>query len=232
MLEYSFSVKHEGCWTADINDEFPDVSATILNSHAFSDNSSTMIEVPDVDERTAERIVEWLDDHHVIRSVDLLAHRERTGLVSCRTDYSDSDTEPVGTVLRERHCIPLSTPEVKNGFEHCHVMLANKDEVRRTFDELREYGPVEIRSLTELDSDFATSDIAEVSRAVAALSDRQKQVLGRAIEHGYYDVPQSCTAEDLAEMDSATMSTVAEHLRHAEHKVFTAIEPLLASDEE
>jgi predicted DNA binding protein len=30
MLEYSFSVRHEGCWTADINDEFPDVTATIL----------------------------------------------------------------------------------------------------------------------------------------------------------------------------------------------------------
>ena len=58
MLEYSFSVKHEGCWTADINDEFPDVTATILESHAFTDSSSTIVEIPDIDEATATEIVE------------------------------------------------------------------------------------------------------------------------------------------------------------------------------
>lgn len=232
MLEYSFSVRHEGCWTADIIDEFPDVSATILQSHALSDSSSTMIEVPDVDERTAEDIVEWMAEHPVVRAVDLLEHRDETGLVSVRTDYSDSDTEPVGTVFRELPCIPLSAAEVRNGYEHCHLMLANKDQVRTTFEELREYGPVEIRTITELDSDYGTSDLAAVSHAVSALSARQQQVLKRAIENGYYDVPQSCTVEDLAEMDSTTMSTVAEHLRHAEHKVFDAIEPLLAAEDE
>ena len=231
MLEYSFSVKHEGCWTADINDEFPDVTATILQSHAFTDSSSTIVEIPDIDEATATEIVEWVSDHPVVRSANMVKHEEEVALMSFQTDYSDCETEPIGNVFREQPCIPLSAPEIRNGFEHCNLMLASKEQVRATYEELREYGPVEIRSLSELDTKFAASDLSAVSQAVADLSPRQQQVLKRAIRRGYYDVPQGCNIEDLAEHDDATMSTVAEHLRHAEHKIFDAIEPLLSGEE-
>jgi predicted DNA binding protein len=231
MLEYSFSVRHEGCWTADINDEFPDVTATILQSHAFTDSSSTMIEIDDVGEARTEEIVEWMDDHPVVRTVDLLRHGDGTGLVSFQTDYSDTDTEPVGTVFREQPCIPLSRAEVRNGFEHCHIMMANKKQIRTTYDELRDYGPVEVRSFSELDSTVRADDLAGVSRAVSGLSTRQQQVLERAIQRGYYEVPQDCKVEDLAAEESVTMSTVAEHLRHAEQKILTAVEPLLSAED-
>jgi len=230
MLEYSFSVKHEGCWTADIYDQFPDVSATILQSHAFADSSSTMIKVDDIQGQLADELVEWMNGHPVVQTVDLVKHQDGIGLISFNTDYSDSDTQPVGTVFREQPCIPLARAEVRNGFEHCRLMLADKAQARTTYEELREFGPVEIESLSEFDTDYQTSDLATVGRAVADLSPRQQQVLERAIEHGHYEVPQSCNVEELAEMDSATMSTVAEHLRHAEHKVFDAIKPLLSSE--
>lgn len=231
MLEYSFSVKHEGCWTADIHEEFPSVEATILQSYPLSDSSSTMIEVTGTDDRTPEDILAWMDDHPVVRAVDLVDYGDDAGIICFRTDYSDSDTEPVGTVFREQPCVPLSSAKVRNGFEHCHFMVMSKSQVRTIYDELREYGPVEIRTLSEFDSDFRAEDLAAVSRAVTALSTRQRQVLRRAVEQGYYDVPQTCTIEDLAERDSVTMSTVAEHLRHAERKVFDAMEPLLTADD-
>lgn len=232
MLEYSFSIRHEGCWTSDIHEEFPDVAATILQSHAFTDSSSTIIEIPDLDEDCAESIVGWLDNHPVVRTVDFVKHEGDAGLISFHTDYSDSDTEPVGTVFREQPCIPLASPEVRNGFEHCQLMMPTREQVQTTYNELREYGPVEIRSLNELETDYHASDLAAVSRAIAGLSTRQQQVFERAITNGYYHVPQSCTIEDLAAEDSVTMSTVAEHLRHAEFKVFDAIEPLLTRDNE
>jgi predicted DNA binding protein len=232
MLEYSFSVRHEGCWTADMNNEFPRVDATILQSHAFSDSSSTVIEVPGIDDGCAESLADWMGDHEVVRTVDLVRHTGDTGLISFHTDYSDSDTQPVGNVFREQPCIPLASAEVRNGQEHCQVMMTDREQVQTVYEELCEYGPVEIQSLNELDTDFHVSDLAAVSRAIAGLSTRQQQILERAITHGYYDVPQSCTVEDLAAEDSVTMSTVAEHLRHAEFKIFDAIEPLLTNDSE
>jgi len=231
MLEYSFSVKHEGCWTADINNEFPGISATILQSHAFSDSSSTIIEISELDRQRGERIVEWMADHPVVQAVDLVKREDDVGLISLHTDYSDSETEPVGTVFREQPCIPLASAEVRNGFEHCHLMMADREQIQTTYEELQEYGPVEIRSLNELQSNYHSSDLTAVSQAVANLSTRQQEVLKRAIQNGYYDVPQACTLEELAADDPATMSTIAEHLRHAEHRVFDAIEQLLAGDQ-
>jgi hypothetical protein len=143
-----------------------------------------MIEIDDVGEARTEEIVEWMDDHPVVRTVDLLRHGDGTGLVSFQTDYSDTDTEPVGTVFREQPCIPLSRAEVRNGFEHCHIMMANTKQIRTTYDELRDYGPVEVRSFSELDSTVRADDLAGVSRAVSGLSTRQQQVLERAIQRG------------------------------------------------
>lgn len=229
MLEYSFSVRHEGCWTADIHDKFPDVTATILQSHAFTDSSSTIIEVPDVDSGHAESIAEWMSDHPVVRTVNLVKHEGSAGLISFHTDYSNSETKPVGTVFREQPSIPLASAEVRGSYEHCQFMVTNREQAQSTYEELREYGPVEIQSLNELETDYHVSDFAAVSRAIAGLSTRQQQVLERAITHGYYDIPQSCTIEELAAEDSATMSTVAEHLRHAEFKIFDALESLLST---
>lgn len=231
MLEYSFSVKHDGCWTTDIADEFPDFSATILYSHAFSDTSSTIIEVENVDAATVEDIVAWMAAHPVISAADLVDHHDETGLISLQTDYSESDTEPIGIVFREQSCVPLSPAEVHDGFEHCNFLMMDKEQVRSTYEELREYGQVELKSLSELDVHYHAADLAAVSQAVSSLSARQRQVLKRAIELGYYDVPQGCTIEDIAAEDSVTMSTVAEHLRHAERHVFDSIEPLLTSED-
>lgn len=230
MLEYSFSVKHRGCWTADIYRDYPDVSATILHSHALSDISSTIIEAEDIDRQRAEEVVDWMSYHPVVQAVELVKHEDDVGLISLHTDFSDSDTQPVGTVFREQPCIPLASAQVRNGFEHCQLMMENREQVQATYKELQKFGPVEINSLNELKSDYHPSDLAAVSRAVSDLSIRQQEVLKRAIEGGYYDVPQSCTLEELATDDQATMSTLAEHLRHAENKVFDAIEPLLTGD--
>lgn len=232
MLEYSFSVKHEGCWTADIHDRFPDLQATILQSHALTDSSSTIIKIDDVDRGRTEAVVDWMHDHPVVRTVEVVDHDGDSGLISLCTDYSDSNTEPVGNVFREQFCIPLASPEVHNGFEHCQLMMTNREQVQATYTELCEFGPVEIRSLNELDTEYHVSDLAAVSRAVAKLAPRQRQILERAIDRGYYDVPKSCTLDELAAEDEVSMSTVAEHLRQAESKIFDAIAPLLSESSE
>lgn len=230
MFEYSFSVKHEGCWTSDIHKKFPGLEATILQSHAFSDSSSTIIEVSEIDDRHADELVGWMQDHPVIQTVERLKYEDDVALIGLRTDFSDTETEPVGKVFREQPCIPLASAEVRNGFEHCQLMLPSREVIQTTYEELRQYGAVKIQSLNEVSDSYTTQDLAAVSRAVANLSPRQKQILSRAIQQGYYEVPQECNLEDLAKEDTVTMSTVAEHLRNAEHKIITAIAPLLEPD--
>lgn len=48
------------------------------------------------------------------------------------------------------------------------------------------------------------------------LTDRQREVVATAIDHGYYNSPRDCTVADVAAALDIAPGTVAEHLRKAE----------------
>ncbi len=54
---------------------------------------------------------------------------------------------------------------------------------------------------------------------LAALTDRQREVLGTAYEMGYYDVPRTVGTADVAADLGVDPSTVAEHLQRAERNL-------------
>lgn len=53
-----------------------------------------------------------------------------------------------------------------------------------------------------------------------SLTDRQREVLAAAVDLGYYDDPRAATHEDVASEVDAAPSTVGEHLRKVESRVF------------
>lgn len=57
------------------------------------------------------------------------------------------------------------------------------------------------------------------------LTERQREVLDAAVAAGYYDDPRSATHEELAERLDVAPTTVSEHLRRIERRVFGAYEP-------
>jgi len=59
-------------------------------------------------------------------------------------------------------------------------------------------------------------------RAIARLTDRQREVLEAAIELGYYEVPRQATYEDIAEVCDCTVGTVGEHLNRVESRILHA----------
>lgn len=59
-------------------------------------------------------------------------------------------------------------------------------------------------------------------RVFGALTERQKTVLGTAIERGYYDVPREASCEELAEELNCSPGTVSQHLRRIESTVLAA----------
>lgn len=55
----------------------------------------------------------------------------------------------------------------------------------------------------------------------ACLTARQQEILEAAVEHGYYENPRRATHEDVAAVVDAAPSTVGEHLRKIEQRVFS-----------
>ena len=55
----------------------------------------------------------------------------------------------------------------------------------------------------------------------ACLTERQREVLEAALERGYYENPRRATQEEIAAVVGASPSTVGEHLRKIEARVFS-----------
>ncbi len=228
MLEYTFSIKHRGCWTADLNDTFPGVRATIIYSYRLTGTSITMVELTRIEEGELDELVAWLEDHPVMNTSQLVSYddRRQKAFVSLSGDY-DTDTEPVLNVLLRNSCFPTIPATVARGREHWSVLASSHEQVSTAHDELRQIGSVDVDSLRSPDLDGLLTGLTEVKEAVQDLSPRQLEVLSRAIEEGYYDSPRSCNIEELAELDSANTSTVGEHLRRSEAKILKAVAPML-----
>lgn len=55
------------------------------------------------------------------------------------------------------------------------------------------------------------------------LPQKQRMVLDKAIEMGYYSRPRGCTQRDIAEVMNIKQATVSEHLQSAESKIINSI---------
>lgn len=228
MLEYTFRIRHRGCWTETVNDHFPGVRATIVYSYRLLGVSITMVEVTNVQATEIDGLVAWLSDHDVMTGAQLISYDpdKRTGLISLSGDY-ETDTEPVLNVLLRNRCFPTVPATVRRGREHWTVLASDQQQVTETHDELQRMGSVEVDSLKRPGIDRLLTGLIEIKQAVEDLSPRQREVLIQAVEAGYYDSPRACRLEDLAESDSANTSTVGEHLRRSETKILTTVAALL-----
>lgn len=228
MIELDLSVRHEGCWTATVNDEFRDVSGTILFSYAEGDNSATMVSFDVASASTADRLVAWLRDHAVVEECQLVDRSDGVAYVNLRTDYASSETQPLQNALRETRCFPVDSAQVYENREHCSLVAVDHEQLQTVHDRLREYGSVVVNAVTDHASDQLPSEMHGLNGLVDDLSPRQREVIARAVAAGYYDSPRRCTVAELAEEDDANMSTVSEHLRRGEAKVIQAIAPVIA----
>lgn len=233
MIEYTFEITHEGCWTETMNDSFPSVSATIVYSYQLFGTSITMIEVTGVSAGQVDPLVAWLESHQIMTAARLISYDDgrETAYVSLAGEYDPgTDTEPVLNVLLRNRCFPTIPPTVTDGREHWNVLASDHGVVSQTHEELQSLGMVEVNSLKSPNHDQFLTGLAEIKEALADLSPRQQEILATAVEAGYYDSPRSCGIEDLAAMDSANTSTVGEHLRRSEAKILNAVGSLLRDE--
>ncbi|WP_340097785.1 helix-turn-helix domain-containing protein [Salinibaculum salinum] len=84
------------------------------------------------------------------------------------------------------------------------------------------------REATPTDTDAYTVEVLETGEhhpelgdLFLSLTERQRDVLEAATDLGYYDNPRQATHEDIAAEVDASPSTVGEHLRKVESRVFT-----------
>lgn len=120
------------------------------------------------------------------------------------------------------------------GEEEMRVLASSRERLDALLRALGALGAVELDGVGEVAPD-ANAVSVPLGDITTALTERQLDVLQRAIGAGYYESPRRTSTEALAAEFGVTRSTLEEHLRKAERRVLEgfagvlAAQPVLAS---
>lgn len=96
-------------------------------------------------------------------------------------------------------------------------LIGSESDVQTGFDAL----PEEVRRRASIERVGEYSPVA--ASVVSVLTERQREILDAAVTVGYYDVPRSGTADDVASVAGCASSTASEHLRKIEARILTSL---------
>lgn len=121
----------------------------------------------------------------------------------------------------ERHGCPVSDVGAADGTLRLTFYAGDVDTVRAVVEDLSEaFGDVRLDRLARTD-EGGDGDYVVVDRG--RLTDRQLEVLGTALEMGYFSRPREANATEVAEALDISLSTFAEHMAAAQAKVVGSI---------
>jgi predicted DNA binding protein len=230
MIEYDFNIRHEGCWTEAFNVSFPEAVVSTIHSYNTPKIHSSLIEIHNIENNEVNEVQEWLSDHSVIQKAHLVEYEEKKDLmiVNITCSYNRDQIQSVHQVLLENECVPILPSKIQEGREYWSVLAKTQQQASETYEQICKLGQIEIEMLAERNFSNPSFRFREIKQAVNDLTDREREVLLLALENGYYSMPRGCNLEELAAKDDANFSTIGEHLRRIEWKVFSAIQPIVA----
>jgi hypothetical protein len=117
-----------------------------------------------------------------------------------------------------RFGVPVHRYEAAEGYLTVVFHVGEFDRLQEVVAELRDsYPPIDVQQLLRPPLEGSPEDSVFVNRG--RLTDRQRQVLERAYEMGYFERPKRANATEVAEDLGIAQSTFTEHLMTAQRKL-------------
>jgi len=189
----------EEVWIGDLTRRYPEVQFRILAALSDEQAGVALAEVaaPDPD-----AVVSDMRAYEDVESVDVLKRTEEDVLVQFET------TMPLLLLPARDSGVPLEMPfEIRDGTAVWEV-TAPSDRLSELGSQLETFG-------ISFTVDYVQQRLGEEQ----LLTDRQRRVVGAAIEKGYYDTPRECSLTELAGELGIAKSTASETLHRAEEKM-------------
>ena len=146
-------------------------------------------------------------------------------LQHCACDKLPPPTLPV---IERRNCLEIQPALYTGGWEYYRVVAFSERDLRNLFKDLDKDCNVEIMSKTAI-SEESVRETFPVSTAslLGKLTSRQLQALIVALDNGYYNIPRTATAGEIAQRLRVPRTSFVDHLRKGENKVLQAVGPYL-----
>lgn len=190
----------EGVWVSDVSTSHPDVRFRVLTAQVADDRGVGVVEVAGAKD-DVEDAVEDAREHPTLSDVEVLEDSEDSTLMQFETQV------PLLMTASNESGAPFETPfEISEGEGVWDVTSARSSlsDLGRRLDDIGVEYEVEHVRMVEEDS---------------LLTDRQRDLVERAIREGYYDTPREATLSEVAEAAGLAKSTTSETLHRAEGKI-------------
>lgn len=109
------------------------------------------------------------------------------------------------------------------GWEYYRITAFSDHDLRSLFKDFEKHCTVEVTSRRTISEDSAHADLLVSTRSLFGdLTGKQVKALLTALDHGYYNLPRSATAEEIARRLKIPRTSFTDHLRKAENKAIQA----------
>jgi len=110
------------------------------------------------------------------------------------------------------------------GWEWYRVIAFSERDLKHLFEDLDEKCKVEVTSRRAISNEsIRDMFLISTSTLFGSLTTKQRQALITALDFGYYRLPRTATAGEIAEKLRVPRTSYVDHLRKAENKVLQAV---------
>lgn len=222
----TLNIWHPDCWTLLVTEE-ADGGLLGHGVYQVSDKVKGRFTTYADSERDLEELVDTIKASPLTDSVwemdrrcDFNRRGPQFGNVTKGLLVEYDEERSINDALVSNGFIPEKAVWIHDGREYWTVAIeADREEIQDRLDAVREEMSAEIRiqQITSDDSDYG--GVLEQG----LLSQRQREVFEHAYQRGYYNWPRDVNATELAADLDISKTTLLEHLRKAESKLFDSI---------
>jgi predicted DNA binding protein len=186
-------------WIGDVSRSFPDATFRVLSAVPTDGTGFGLL---DVESDDLSRVLDAVEDRDDVSSVRVMHRTDGTAVVQFET------ADPLLLHTIQESGAPIELPLTIRDGEATVELTASRDH-------LAAFG----RQLDAFGMSYTLDRVYERSGSPDLLTDRQRTLLVRAVERGYYDTPRECTLTELADDVGLAKSTVSVTLHRAEETV-------------
>ncbi|MDG6996397.1 MAG: helix-turn-helix domain-containing protein [Nitrososphaerota archaeon] len=145
-------------------------------------------------------------------------------LQQCACDNIPPPTVPM---IEQHNCLELQPAVYTQGWEWYRVIAFSEKDIKSLFKDLDRFGVQVVSRRTVLDESVRDTFVLSTATLFGDLTDKQLKALITALDNGYYNMPRSATAEEIAKRAGVPRTSFVDHLRKAENKVLRSVGPYL-----
>jgi predicted DNA binding protein len=200
MKEAVLSLKIPSHWIFEVAQRF-DASIKVLDRKPYESHGvMDLVEISALEENLAE-VIDTIQNLNSVHKTDIQVTDKGKAIGSVASKCFACRS------LSGSNCFLTSARSKKDGRVEWNLIFANKDDLNKLIDNLKEYDiEVELNKICELEDK-------------KALTARQQQIIQIAYEQGYFEFPRKVGVSELAKRLGISKSTLAEILRRGESKI-------------